>query len=96
VIAEVFHLRSRQRTTLKATWSLIRSGLLTVATIRHDELPAIQDLMEQYSDLPMDFADATLVYLARREGRSAILTIDADFATYRIEGRKRFRIYPAN
>jgi len=42
-----------------------------------------------------DGFDATLVHLARREGLSTVFTVDhADFNTYRIEGRKRFRIFP--
>ena len=54
-------------------------------------------LMMKYEDTPMDFADATLVYLAKRESLSVILTVDhADFATYRIEGKRQFRILPAN
>jgi len=45
----------------------------------------------------MDFADATLVYLARRESISTVFTVDrADFEIYRIEGRQRFRILPVN
>jgi predicted nucleic acid-binding protein len=45
----------------------------------------------------MDFAAATLVYLAKRESLSAILTADhADFATYRIEGKRQFRILSAD
>ena len=44
----------------------------------------------------MDFADATLVYVAARESINLILTVDhADFETYRIGGRKRFSILPA-
>jgi predicted nucleic acid-binding protein len=43
----------------------------------------------------MDFADATLVHLAHREHISAVFTVDfADFQTYRIVGRQRFRIVP--
>jgi predicted nucleic acid-binding protein len=43
----------------------------------------------------MDFADATLVYLAKRESLSVILTVDhEDFATYRIEGKRQFRVFP--
>jgi predicted nucleic acid-binding protein len=43
----------------------------------------------------MDFADATLVYRAKRESISEILTVDhADFATYRIEGKRQFRVLP--
>ncbi|MGI8436088.1 MAG: hypothetical protein ACR2NX_04185 [Chthoniobacterales bacterium] len=51
--------------------------------------------MKKYHDRPMDFADATLVHLARRESLTTIFTIDrADFETYRIRGRQRFRIVP--
>jgi hypothetical protein len=43
----------------------------------------------------MDFADATLVHLARRESLSTVFTVDhGDFETYRIGGRRRFRIVP--
>ena len=45
----------------------------------------------------MDFADGTLVDLARRELLSVILTVDhADFATHRIEGKRQFRVLPAD
>ena len=44
----------------------------------------------------MDFADATLVHLARRESLSVVFTVDHDdFETYRIDGRRRFLITPA-
>ena len=52
--------------------------------------------MKKYRDRPMDFADATLVLLARRESLTTVFTVDHDdFETYRVEGRRRFRIYPA-
>jgi len=35
------------------------------------------------------------VYLAKRESLSVILTVDrADFSTYRIEGKRKFRLLP--
>ena len=53
-------------------------------------------LMARYHDRPMDFADATLVHLAEREGTSVVLTIDhGDFETYRLDRRRKFRIVPA-
>jgi predicted nucleic acid-binding protein len=62
----------------------------------NDDLSALHDLMAQYKDRPMDFADATLVHLAARESLSLILTVDHDdFETYRIGGRKRFTVLPA-
>lgn len=51
--------------------------------------------MARYHDQPMDLADATLVLLAERESLTTILTVDNDdFDTYRISGRKRFRVVP--
>lgn len=52
--------------------------------------------MTRYADRPMDFADATFVYLAKRESISTILTIDfSDFATYRIEGNRPLSVLPS-
>ncbi len=69
--------------------------MLILLPIEASELPALEALMRRYADRPMDFADATLVHLARRESLSTVFTIDHDdFETYRIEGRRRFRIVP--
>lgn len=95
VLTELFHLLGDSRHEVETAWKFIRSGALRMSVINHSELPEIQDLMRRYSDRPMDFADATLVYLARREGLSTVFTVDhSDFNTYRIERRKRFRILP--
>jgi len=95
VLTELFHLLKSVRVEMEAAWTFIRSGALVVATIPNDELPALQALMSRYADRPMDFADATLVHLAKRESLSTIFTVDhADFATYRIEGKRPFRILP--
>jgi uncharacterized protein len=97
VLTELFHLAGDSRTEMEAAWKLVRSGALVQATIEDTELRHLHDLMSRYWDRPMDFADATLVYLAKRESLSTILTVDhADFETYRIEGRRRFRILPVN
>jgi predicted nucleic acid-binding protein len=80
---------------MESSWKFVRSGALLLATIADSELPEIHALMSRYRDRPMDFADATLVYLARREGLSTVFTVDhADFETYRIDGRRKFRVLP--
>jgi predicted nucleic acid-binding protein len=97
VLTEVFHFVGEVQSRMENAWKFVRSGALVLARIDQDELPQIHALMSQYWDRPMDFADATLVHLAKRESISAILTIDhADFATYRIEGKRRFKIFPVN
>lgn len=63
--------------------------------IDDSDLPDLEALMERYSDRPMDFADATLVHLARRESLTTVFTIHHDdFETYRIDGRRPFTIVP--
>jgi len=95
VLTEVFHLAQRNLGGILGAWTLLRSGAIQMSPIADDELPQIQTLMDDYSDRPMDFADATLVHLAARESLSLILTVDHDdFETYRIAGRKKFSILP--
>ncbi|MBI3047203.1 MAG: PIN domain-containing protein [Acidobacteria bacterium] len=59
-------------------------------------LKRVRTLLDKYADLPMDFADATLVVLAEELETSLVFTTDrTDFSVYRIKGRKPFRIVPA-
>lgn len=95
VLTELFHLVGDTRNEMEAAWKFVRSGALLLGTIENSELHHLCTLMSRYWDRPMDFADATLVYLANRESLSVIFTVDqADFATYRIEGKRRFRVLP--
>ena len=51
----------------------------------------VTELMERYSDLPMDLADASLVLLAEHLGHGRILSTDQrDFRTYRWKQRQPF------
>jgi len=93
VLTELFHLLDGPHEAT-AAWSFVRSAV-TVLPISDEDLPDLEALMERYRDRPMDFADATLVHLARRESLSTVFTVDHDdFETYRIEGKRRFRIVP--
>jgi uncharacterized protein len=97
VLTELFHLVGDKRAEMEAAWKFVESGAVALAAIEDSELPQIHALMSRYWDRPMDFADATLVHLAKRESLSTILTVDhADFDAYRIEGRRRFRVLPVN
>jgi uncharacterized protein len=95
VLTETLHLVRRNLRDDRGVWQLLRSGALQMASIANEELPHIQTLMGDYADRPMDFADATLVYVGTRERLSLILTIDQDdFETYRLPGRKKFTVLP--
>ena len=95
VLAELFHLLGGHRRNVTAAWQLLRSDAIAVLPVVDDDLPAVDGLMQRYADRPMDFADATLVHAANRAGVSTVFTIDHDdFLTYRLDGRRRFRIVP--
>jgi predicted nucleic acid-binding protein len=50
----------------------------------------IAALMEKYDDLPMDLADASLVWLAEQAGIVEVITLDeTDFGIYRLPGGTR-------
>ena len=60
---------------------------------RPPELFACVELMEKYSDTPMDFADATLVLLAEGLETHEILTLDRrGFSTYRTRDGHPFHL----
>ena len=95
VLTELFHLVGGDRREMEGVWTFVRSGALKLADIQDSELGEIHTSMSRYWDRPMDFAHATLVYLAKRESLSTIFTVDHDdFETYRIQGRRRFRVLP--
>ena len=96
VLTEFFYLASHGPHSVAVAWEFVRAAEIVLRSIEDVDLPALEELMRRYADRPMDFADATLVHLARREQLSTVFTIDHDdFETYRIEGRRRFRIVPA-
>jgi len=95
VLTELFYLADKSRIETEKVWRFVHSGGIVLCAVENAELPALHALMSRYADRPMGFADATLVHLANRESLNAVLTIDqADFATYRLAGKKRFRVLP--
>ncbi len=62
------------------------------------DLPAlvrINDLMDRYSDLPMDFADATIVYACEQNDIKHVLTTDRrDFQIYQPRHCSNFILLP--
>jgi hypothetical protein len=67
------------------------AGLLKVEPVENYEM--LSRIIDRYSNLPCDYADASLIALAERSGVAAIATIDQrDFSVYRLHRRKRFRI----
>ena len=58
-------------------------GGIEVYDISQTEISNIRIMMEKYIDIPMDLADATLMYIANKENIKNIVSIDSDFDIYR-------------
>jgi len=69
-----------------------QEGLFDTFEITSIHAARLNKLMDKYVDLPMDFADASLVILAEHLGHGNILSTDQrDFNTYRWKNHQPFR-----
>ena len=66
-------------------------GYLRIVSPPAEAVAELRAMMDKYEDLPMDFCDASLVYLATSLKTNRIATIDRrDFTVCRLPGNKRF------
>lgn len=95
ILTEALYLFSSSIKAQRACIEFILKGGATLVPQSTESLIRTISLMEKYKDLPMDFADATLVALAEDTGIDEVLTLDIrGFGTYRIRGRKEFKVWP--
>jgi len=61
----------------------VEQGGVKLYEIKQYEIADIAKVMQKYTNIPMDLADATLMYIANKENIKDILSIDSDFDIYR-------------
>lgn len=61
----------------------IEKGGLEIYTLLAEDMSRIIDLTQKYSNVPMDFADATLIVASEKLDIDKIVTVDSDFYVYR-------------
>jgi uncharacterized protein len=93
VIAEAMFLVRASARAQGSLLGMIGTRRLEITDLLGD-IDRIAVLIEKYRDVPMDFADATLVAVAEREDLETIFTLDEDFRIYRIGGRGMFTLVP--
>lgn len=91
-ITETLHLLDFNRNAQIDFLEWISRGGVEIHRIENVDFHRIKELTEKYRDLPMDFADSCLVYLAEQLDINTIATIDRDFTIYRIKGKEKFEI----
>jgi uncharacterized protein len=97
VLTEALHLlmsrghTQQGLTLLTVLGDLQQEGRFSTFSLHDGHWPRIRHLMDQYRDLPMDLADASLVLLAEQVGEGRIVSTDQrDFRTYRWKSRHPF------
>lgn len=91
-VTEATHLLERIDLQL-GLLTYIHRGFISIFEFAAADLDYFMAWMAKYRDRPMDFADASLVWLAADTGTTEILTTDrADFQIYRLPSGKHFRL----
>jgi len=94
VLTEVLYLLGFSLKAQMAAFDFVLKGAITLVPSSIESLVSVKKLMKKYHDLPMDYADATLVSIALDSGIQHAVTLDKKhFSIYRAK-RKPFTILP--
>ena len=94
VFTEVLYLLNFSVKAQSAAIDFVLKSVVEIIPSSVASLKKAKDLIKKYSDLPMDYADATLVCLAIDTGIRDIITFDEkDFNIYRVK-KQPFVIAP--
>lgn len=94
-VGEALYLLGSSWTAQDALWEMVQEGYVRLLPLGAADVPRMRDLMRQYRDLPMDFADAALVCVAERERIREIFTLDRrHFQQYRPHRVGHFALLP--
>jgi len=95
VLTEALYLLSEVRGASSACLSFVLRGAVTLVPASNESLKRCDYLIGRYADIPMDYADATLVALAEGAGTGSILTLDRrGFGAYRWSRNRAFELLP--
>ncbi|MFC1857664.1 type II toxin-antitoxin system VapC family toxin [Thermodesulfobacteriota bacterium] len=95
VLTEVLYLLAFSARAQAAALDFVLTGAVVLVPQSIESLKQVKSLMKKYKDLPMDFADATLIVLAKDLGIDNIVTLDKKhFGIYRIGKQRYFNLLP--
>jgi predicted nucleic acid-binding protein len=84
VLTEAAHLLRQQPQEVEVLLNAVHSGVLRIAQLTSADVAAISKIMKKYADHSVSLADASLMYLAERDGIDEVFTIDAkDLSLFR-------------
>ncbi|MEA2111702.1 MAG: pilus assembly protein [Campylobacterota bacterium] len=83
VITEVSHMLDFHLQVQIDFLHWIEAGAVTLYDISQNDIVDIRVMIQKHMDIPMDLADASLMYIANKEDIKKIVSIDSDFDIYR-------------
>jgi predicted nucleic acid-binding protein len=92
VIAESCYLLRTLPGAVDAVLENVERGIFEIPFRLSAASKPVRALLKRYTDVPMDFADACLVYMAAELGAARILTLDRDFEVYRWRKSRTFEL----
>jgi predicted nucleic acid-binding protein len=75
-------------------WTFVTEGLLRLHLPTEDAWRRLRELMAQYADMPLDFADASLIAAAEHIGASLIFSIDSQLRAVRLINGATLEVIP--
>ena len=97
VLAEMDYLLMRHigRQAQVALLDEVARGAYQLEPFAAADVARAREVVEQYADLDVGLADASIVVLAERHAITEVLTLDQrHFRSMRVERRKRFKLMP--
>lgn len=95
VLTEVLYLLNFSITAQCAALDFVLESVVEIVPASTKSLKKTKNLMKKYADLPMDFADATIVCLATETSMQNVVTFDRkDFSIYKLPKKQSFTIMP--
>ena len=95
VLTEVLYLLNFSIKAQTAAIDFVLKSVVEIIPSSVESMKKVKILIKKYSDLPMDYADATIVCLAIDTGIQNIITFDQkDFNIYRFQKKQPFVIMP--
>jgi uncharacterized protein len=95
VLTEALYLLNASWEAQQKCLELFTREAVLILPSSPQSLLSVATLMKKYRDVPMDYADATLVALCETLNSKVIFTLDRrGFSTYRVNIRERFEILP--
>ena len=91
VFTEVSHMLDFSAAAQHDFYEWVMHKGIIISDINQNDMLRIIQLTEKYADVPMDFADATLIITAEKTGIRQIISIDRDFDIYRVSGKEQIQ-----